>query len=195
MKPSRLTAIILLLIIAIPAFGTEVLPRNIEQMTQISKRLFHGRCINAEENFNPQGISYTEYTFEVLSVVKGQMAETITFRQYGLINPVKAGNGLIYMGNVAGMPVYKPGREYLLFLIGDSKLGLTSPAGLFQGSFKVLQNQNGERIAVNALNNKGLFKNIDTSNNTLLKSVKSKQEEGGPISLNTLLDVVRTLNK
>ena len=93
------------------------------------------------------------------------------------------------------MPVYNPGKEYVLFLNEDSKLGLTSPLGLFQGSFKVMQNQKGERVVMNSLSNKGLFKNVQIGNNAALKMAKKKQEAEGAIELNAFFDMIKTLNK
>jgi len=46
----------------------------------------------------------------------------------------------------------------MLFLIGDSELGLTGPAGLFQGAFLIYHDELNRRVAVNGSQNLGLFK-------------------------------------
>ncbi|KAA3615976.1 MAG: hypothetical protein DWQ05_09425 [Calditrichaeota bacterium] len=193
MKHNTILIFLLLIFIAAPSVcATEVTPRNAQELTQLAQRLFHGRCISVKEHFQPNSISYTEYTFEVLTPVKGVSQKTITFKQFGLINPVQLKNDLLFLGKVSGMPVYQKGKEYLLFLMGDSKLGLTSPAGLFQGSFNILNTGDGEKRALNSLGNKGLFKNIQSEDQTLLKKVQKNENTGGQVTLNEFMDLIRS---
>ncbi len=172
--------------------ATEVTPRNVEELTGLAKRLFYGRCISVSEIFLPDAISYTEYTFEVISTLKGNMGKTVTFRQYGLLHPVKLPDNTIFLGNVTGMPVYKEGQEYLLFLLADSRLGLTSPAGLFQGSFKILKNYHSEKFAVNSVNNSGLLRGVPPAKKALLKKTSRTSMANGALELHDFMQLIRT---
>ena len=54
------------------------------------------------------------------------------------------------------IPDYQKGQELLLFLHGDSRLGLTSPVGLAQGVFQLKRTAEGEIGVLNALENTNL---------------------------------------
>ena len=85
-----------------------------------------GVCVSASEKTEPYDgtqFTYTEYTFQVFEVLKGDVGNTIMIKQFGR----RAG-----LGSIIGMPSYEPNQKYLLFLNDDSHLGLTTPVGLFQ---------------------------------------------------------------
>jgi len=87
-----------------------------------------------------------EYVFAVQGGIKGvQTGETVVFRQVG--------TGL---QGTLDIPHYQKGQELLLFLHGDSRLGLTSPVGLAQGVFQLKKTAEGEIGVLNALENTNL---------------------------------------
>ena len=182
-------------------FATRVLHRNLQELSNLSKRVFVGRCVYVTESFNPGGglPPYTEYTFEVTESIKGNVGGMITFRQYGLRSPRQISENLAYVGRIPGMPIYQEGQEYVIFLIGDSSLGLTSPVGLFQGAFFVIE-ENGRKMVINGNNNVGLFKELSAEKMELgLSSNLSQNEKGlmtvkkGPLNYNDFISLVRKM--
>lgn len=193
---------ILLAIIFVVRSGlaTELAHRNIRQLCNLSQRIFVGKCVSATESFAPgSGLpAYTEYTFQVTQLIKGNIGGTITFRQLGLRSPRRISEDLAYVGSIPGMPIYQEGKEYALFLIGDSRLGLTSPVGLFQGSFLVIEDEHGNRMFVNGINNVGLFK--ESSAETMKTRAGLSQAEKalfsmtkGPISYEVFNSLVKKI--
>lgn len=142
-------------------YSTTVKHYNLKGLVSKAERIFTGQCISAEEaeiKFPKGSIWCAEYVFRISEGIKGTTGEIITFRQYGLINPRQIGENTVYFNRPVGMPIYEVNQEYMLFLIGDSKLRLTGPAGLFQGAFLIYQDELNRRVAINGSQNRGLFK-------------------------------------
>ena len=57
---------------------------------------------------------------------------------------------------IPGIPSYQRGEEVVLFLHADSRLGLTSPVGLFQGVFHLAEAGDGTMGLLNGLQNRNL---------------------------------------
>lgn len=98
-------------------------------------RVFHGRCVAAEPaevTLAGARLPVTVYTFEVVEGFKGAKAGTVTFRQVG-----RPEGGPRDLGRLTGLPVYRPGAEYVLFLLPESRAGLTSPAGAAEAALAV----------------------------------------------------------
>lgn len=113
---------------------------TLADLTASAARVFRGRCVAAEVGMAEVAgahIPATTYTFRVSDHLKGAPSHTITFRQVGTPE-----GGLHDLGRLAGLPVYVPGTEYVLFLLPDHRAGLTSPAGSAQGAFVV----SGEQV-------------------------------------------------
>src|SRR5262249_29626349 len=70
--------------------------------------------------------------FEVVEYLKGKGPRSLTFRQVGT-----PGRDVSDLGRVAGLTVFAPGTEYVVFLRPVSKAGLTSAAGRGNGGFRV----------------------------------------------------------
>ncbi|MFQ5674599.1 MAG: hypothetical protein ACE5G1_01775 [bacterium] len=165
-----------------------------------SERIFVGKCLSVEEReleFPRGSIWYTEYTFLVSERIKGSVGQTITFRQYGLTKPRRLDDDTILYNHPIGMPIYEVDQEYMLFLLGDSKLGLTGPVGLFQGAFLIYRDDRAKEVAVNPLQNRGLFQG--TSEKALAGFGFSANEERvlaskkGPFDLKDFVSVVKKL--
>ncbi|HPQ80879.1 MAG TPA: hypothetical protein PLZ86_04065 [bacterium] len=158
------------------AMADSVMPVNAAQMTEKSELVISGRCISSRPEVK-NDINVTTSTFEVLDVVKGKVdGSTFTFSQFVF----------------RGAPSYEPGREYILFLTPESKLGLRSPVGLGQGKFMVLKG-----MAINERNNRGLFTGLpDTKKTMKALSVGGVDPKAasGPISAKSLVDVVKGLD-
>lgn len=103
-------------------------------------RIVRGRCVGAEAGVVQLAgaqLSVTTYTFDVGDPLKGAGTGPLVFRQVGTRD-----GGPRDLGARVGLPVYTPGAEYVLFLLPEGRLGLTSPAGAGDGAFLV----QGERV-------------------------------------------------
>ncbi len=171
------TLLVVLISVAYNGYSTTVKHYNLKGLVSKAERIFTGQCISVEEGeieFPKGSIWYTEYTFRISEGIKGTSGETITFRQYGLINPRQIDENTVVFNRPVGMPTYEANQQYMLFLIGDSELGLTSPAGLFQGAFFIYHDELSRRVAINGSQNRGLFKKDAT---TELKQFDLTQSE------------------
>ena len=130
---------------------------NLRDLMQQAERIFVGRCVAIESGLSGN-VPYTTYTFEVSDRLKGVSDPTVKVRQFGLREPAPVNEILTRAAAIQGMPHYERGKKYLLFLIGESPIGLSSPAGLFQGAF-VLK---GDHF-VNSVNNRNLARNLSVS--------------------------------
>lgn len=200
MKKNLIRAYPLLLVIVMFSIGysTTVKHYNLKDMISKSERIFVGKCMSvaeAELKFPKGSIWYTEYTFQVSETIKGQLGPTVTFRQYGLSKPKKINETIMLYNRPIGMPAYEADQEYVLFLMGDSELGLTGPIGLYQGAFLVHTNEFNQKVVVNGAQNRGLF--LRTTDSELRRFDFSESEEklvsskSGPFVLDNFVSVVK----
>jgi hypothetical protein len=108
---------------------------TLKELTNGAARVFRGRCVGAEigtADFAGKPIVATTYVFQVSEYLKGSGPGTLRVRQAG--SPRRQGSDL---GRIAGLPVYVPGNEYVVFLRPESRAGLTSPSGKGRGVFIV----------------------------------------------------------
>ena len=113
---------------------------TLKELTTGAAQVFRGRCLGAEigtADFAGKPIAATTYVFEVSEYLKGGGPRTLRVRQAG--TPRRETNDL---GRIAGLPVYVPGNEYVVFLRPPSRAGLSSPSGKGRGVFIV----RGERL-------------------------------------------------
>ena len=104
---------------------------SVAELTRGSERIFRGRCVAARAetvDFKGRPLAATSYFFDVSEYLKGQGPRTLSFRQAG--TPER---GTSDLGRIAGLTVFEPGREYVIFLRPVSKAGLTSAAGRGKG--------------------------------------------------------------
>jgi hypothetical protein len=132
-----------------------------------------------------------EYTFLVREGIKGvRTGQKVVFRQ------VRSG-GLGRSG-VPGVPEYRAGQDLVLFLHGESRLGLTSPVGLLQGAFAVKRTQRGELGLVNGAFNRNLTDRL--SQNDLRRIGLSVEEanslrEDDPVPIRHFRSVVDKISR
>jgi hypothetical protein len=125
---SRLVLVALLSLSVAASFSTL-------ELTRSAARIFRGRCVDARPvtvDFNGRPLVATAYTFEVGEYLKGSGPGKLTFRQTG--TPER---GVSDLGRIAGLTVFAPGVEYVVFLRPESRIGLTSAAGRGRGVFLV----------------------------------------------------------
>ena len=100
----------------------------------------------------------------VSEALRGQVGEEYTFRQFGLKEPRRMGNGKVYLGvTPEGWAKYEVGEQTMLFLHkAASMTGLRTTAGLGQGKV-VFKSGN----AVSQAGNEGLFERVEVNANLL----------------------------
>ena len=133
-------------------FVFDAIPLNLEEIEDLSDRIFAGICIDAEEieNDPEANLPVVKYTFKITEGIKGvQDKEQITFKQW---QPTTRTNG------------YEVGKKYVLFLYPESERHLTSAVGIDQGYFQVEKTGfiRRKEVVKNKLNNKGLNRNLKT---------------------------------
>ena len=132
--------VVLALSYAAGAHAWTLVPTTVADLTRSAARVFRGHCVATQVGTAEVAgarIPVTTYTFRVREHLKGEGPRTITFRQVGTPE-----GGPRDLGRLAGLPVYAPGTEYVLFVLPQSSAGLTSPAGAGQGVFVV----SGEQV-------------------------------------------------
>ena len=146
------------------------------RMAQIAKLVFLG-TLTAKKADTVKDVPVTTYTFKVKDVAKGKIeGSEFTYSQ----------------ANFKGMPSYKIGQTYLVYLTDPSPSGLRSTVGLGQGQFSVIKG-----MAVNERNNRGLFKNMPQTEG-VSKAMRaggfSSEKDPGPVEASSLMKMVKELN-
>ena len=180
-----------------PAEATKVKPVNLEQLVEKADRIFVGICTAVEEITVPgTQLPATRYTFRVSESLKGQLDETVVIRQFGVRGSEREDRRTVGP-RIPGMPAYEEGEEVILFLAGDSQVGMTSPIGFSQGAFRVI-NRGGVRSVENGVKNMGLFRGL-LSESKAAKWKLSDQEHNfmskdkGPLDYDVFTGLVRKI--
>ena len=128
--------------------GAITLPQNLDKLVEEAAIIVRGHVVSAGVEPHPElaNLSTLVVTLRVEETLKGQASSTFTFRQF--IWDVRD------RFDDAG---YYKGQHLLLLMIKPSALGLSSPAGLEQGRFRIVRNPEGNLVAVNGHGNAGLF--------------------------------------
>jgi len=127
-------------------------------------------------------------TLQVEETLKGAPVKTLTFRQ-----------AVLDRKDLQQEMGYRTGQHLLLALIKPSHYGLSSPAGMEQGRFRIEFLPSGELSATNGFRNAGLFRGLDSQLKSRgIRVVPEVQEmilkpETGPVSLKNLKSLIRTL--
>jgi len=108
----------------------------LDQVTRKAVRIVHGTVSRVYSGYDESGLPATWISLTVMRVLKGSDAPQLTFKQYGLVEPLPDGT----IARVADLDRYRVGEEVVLFLRGDSRQGFTSPVGFSQGAYRVCRN-------------------------------------------------------
>jgi len=123
----------------------------------------------------------------VQDTYKGKARKTLEFRQY-----------IWDLRSQFGSGEYNKGEELVLLLGPVSEYGLTSPAGMDQGRFRVFRDAKGKLVAMNGRGNLGLFNSIEkraTAAGLKLSprvTALARQRQSGPLPLPDLAEAIRT---
>jgi hypothetical protein len=168
-----------------------VLQRNLAELVSDSYTIVVGRITNVRSEVHPQipDLHTIVVTMQVSEVWKGQAGAQFTFRAF-------VNNELDYKEKLG----YGDGQEVLLMLTQPSQYGLSSPAGLEQGRFRIQSDAKGNRSLANSLNNAGLFNRISKTAPKLdeqLTGLPARQllttQKSGPINFDDFRTIVKTL--
>jgi hypothetical protein len=109
---------------------------TLSDLTTSAGNIVRGRVLSAEvSEIEAAGGRFvvTTYTIKVKEHLKGGGGrKRFVFRQVG-----RPGGGPHDLGALVGLPTYAPGADYVLFLLPDGSLHLTSPAGAEHGALEV----------------------------------------------------------
>ncbi len=170
--------------------GALTLPRSLDQLVDQAATIIRGHVVSARVERHPTltNLHTIVVTLRVHQTFKGQAGQTFTFRQY--IWDVRD------RYNAAG---YRKGQHLLLLMNPPSRYGLSSPAGLGQGRFRILVDRQGREYALNGHVNAGLFRQMSQrlkkSGLSLSPSLAqlADQHRSGPVQLDDLQNFIRTL--
>ncbi len=186
--------LVFLALLAVPVEAqrdAKVLHRNLSELVGDSYTIVVGRITSVRAEVHPQipQLHTIVVTMQVTEVWKGQAGAQFTFRAF-------VNNELDYKEKLD----YGDGQEVLLMLTQPSQYGLSSPAGLEQGRFRIQADAKGNRSLANSLNNAGLFNRISKTAPKLdeqLAGLPARQllatQKGGPISFDDFRTIVKAL--
>jgi len=166
-----------------PSHATSVMPMTVVDLLAHSQTIVSGHVQSVTDGFDARGLPYTEVTIKVSDTIRGQKAETYTFRQFGLDKPRKLADGRTYLGRPVGWPTWRKGEAALLFMYSKAKTtGLQTTVGLGQGKLSLA---NG--VALNSYENATLFAGVRV-NRGLLDASEQKMfdTKRGPVDAVTL---------
>ena len=170
------------------ATASTVRPMNLEEMTERAARIFVGRCADVASAEHPAvRAGVTRSTFDVDEVLKGSPAARVSFRHIGTRRADGAPPGREF-----GIPRIDPGEEVVLFLYGESALGLSSPVGLGQGRFTIFRGKDGRRYVQNDAGNRPLLRGLSPKARARIGEA-AERPLPSPLPLDTLLEMVRKL--
>jgi len=183
------------------AFASLVLPVNVEGLVEKSDVAFTGVCTEAKAHLifpkkAPEGLLVTTYTFDILpeGALKGKPPKVFTFSQWGATVEESKLYGLPYP---IGIPKYKVGNVYTLFLTAETELGVRAPVGLGHGNFNMIERPDGEIAVMNDYGNKSLFSGLPAtkamSKALSASGISRTSPPAGPIDYDTFKKVIMNL--
>jgi hypothetical protein len=164
------------------------LSRSLDQLIDESDSAVHGFVVSSKIEPHPQlrNLMTELVTIKVADTYKGKPRNTLVFRQY--------------VWNVDRAKVssdYHKGEELVLLLRPQSEYGLTSPAGLEQGRFRITLDRERRRTAVNGWDNAGLFNHVEQAaqaRNMMLSTHLTAvvRQQHGSLLLTDLEQIIRS---
>ncbi|MFQ5718933.1 MAG: hypothetical protein ACE5IK_05245 [Acidobacteriota bacterium] len=134
-------ALATLLLLPSPAAASRVQARDLRQMVAAAGTIFAG-VVTAVEPDRVRGLPATRVTFLVEEGLRGAPADHIELLFPGGVQS----NGFPY--RISGLSRFSPGDRVVLLTYPASRLGLTSPVGLYQGRFDIRPGPGGVSMVV-----------------------------------------------
>jgi hypothetical protein len=161
-----------------PGHATTVAELSVVDLITHSGTILAGKVERVTDGFDTRGLPYTEVTLKVSDTIRGQKAETYTFRQFGLDKPRKLPDGRTYLGRPPGWPTWQKDESAILFLYSRApRSGMQTTVGLGYGKVSVAGG-----AAMNAYENAGLFGKVRV-NRGLLDTAEQQMfdTKSGPV--------------
>lgn len=118
-----------LTLLASPLGATTVQRFALEDLARNAERIVVGICTESASEL-VRGQIYTRYLIDVSESIKGPTTARLELHLPG-------GHFQGVFTRIAGMPIFAPGDEMVLFLTGENELGHAWPVGLAQGRFSI----------------------------------------------------------
>ena len=189
--PSCLLAVLALGLLWAPAQAATVRQLNLEQMVDRAGRIFRGTVLDIKEGTVQAGgaeLPTVTYRIRVDDAFKGtyQTGKGLQIAEITMLGKLKQSQTSDTRSlPLIDLPKLEVGQNYLLLTTQPSAIGLSTPVGLGQGTFRVT-GKPGQEVAVNLNNNLGLLKGMGgVSNNAVRPS--------GPAPYNALAALIQTL--
>ena len=164
--------------------------QNLAELTQESHVVVEGWVtrVTLVPHTSLRNLMTAVVTVQVEDTLKGNVSSgTYTFRQ-----------AVIDKRDQESMLGYRTGEHVILFLIRPNVYGLSSPAGLEQGRFRILPGPHGEQVALNGVGNFGLFRGLSAAlqqSPGLMPRTRNLllTPNPGPVDVTQLKSIVRTI--
>jgi len=187
----RCFLLLLACIVAAPVWaqrGALTVPRNLDQLTDRAADIVRGTVVSARVEKHPEftNLNTVVVMLRVRETLKGHAEGTFTFRQY-----------IWDIRDTLDAAGYRKGQDMLLLLIAPSPYGLSSPAGMDQGRFRIERDRAGREIAVNGTGNMRLFDGLRADADKEGVALSSSQmnlvakHRKGPVELHELTALIR----
>jgi hypothetical protein len=189
----RCFLVFLACVVAAPVWAERsamTVPRSLNQLTDRASDIVRGTVVSARVEKHPEftNLDTVVVTLRVRDTLKGHSQGTFTFRQY--IWDIRDHY------DAAG---YRKGQDMLLLMIAPSPQGLSSPAGMDQGRFRIQRDRTGREVAVNGMGNARLLQGLQSavakegvSLSTAQASLVARHRKG-PIEVRELSALIREL--
>ncbi len=182
-----------------PLDATTVRQFNLAELTVRAQRIYVGTVMSATEGSVALGsaqLPSVTYQLRVEEDLRGESTVTkgvrvAEIRMMGKQQGVRHGH-LRSVSALPQMPTLTIGDTYMVFATTPSSVGLSTMVGLGQGSFRVW-GKGDERMAVNEVNNVGLFRNMVLPAARVAAARAAAPQAGGPIRYAALREQVLSL--
>lgn len=176
-----------LMLAAVPLPAMTVRPMDLHALTRAAAMIVAGKVTHVESRPDEHGLPATFITIAVMENIKGAKEEALTIKQFGF-QELQADGGAF---KLAGMPSYQRGEELILFLHRPSDLGFTSPVGLEQGKYTVMEAAPGKRMVQNQVGNRNLFRTGQYGASYTEAELKLRSMKGRLLDYEGFLSVIK----
>lgn len=159
--------------IAAPAGAAMILKMNLAQLTDRAHTIFRGEVLSAEPGKIALGggtLPTVTYRLRVDEAFKGEFepkenaSPEVEITMLGTLKATARRGGQVRLASsLPEVPKLRVGESYVLFTTAPSAKGLRAPVGLGQGSFRIYAGANKTELAMNELDNLGLFDGVPSA--------------------------------
>jgi hypothetical protein len=189
-----LLAVLALSLIGMQAQAATVQQLNLEEMVDRAGRIFRGTVLDVREGTVQAGgaeLPTVTYRIRVDEAFKGtyQDVKGMQIAEIKMLGKLKTNQ----TANTRSLPLIdlpklQVGQDYLLLTTQPSAIGLSTPVGLGQGTFRVT-GKPGQELAVNLNQNLGLLKDMEGVSG----SAAPNQNGSGPLPYTALAALIQDL--